>query len=149
MRLGEFFVRDLRIRAETSDWALRLLRRLTISEEQRFSEVVDHIQAGSHNITHNFKPRTMIVLSQAVGTRGGALGRFGELLLTSSLRGADIDDESAIRTVVTQIAAPLTRAARGSSISPKPVDFVQPALCKTTIGTELHCGAYSGRKYRP
>jgi hypothetical protein len=65
-------VRDLRIRAETNDWALRLLRRPTISEEQRFSEVVDHIRAGSHNITHDFKPRTVIVLSQAVGTRGCA-----------------------------------------------------------------------------
>jgi prevent-host-death family protein len=59
----------------------------------RFSEVVDRAQAGPQIITRNGKPSAVIVSADEWARKTVRKGTLAEFLLTSPLRGADIDLE--------------------------------------------------------
>ena len=59
----------------------------------RFSEVVDRAQAGPQTITRNGKPSAVIVSAEEWARKTVRKGTLAEFLLTSPLRGADIELE--------------------------------------------------------
>jgi prevent-host-death family protein len=59
----------------------------------RFSEVVDRAQAGPQIITRNGKPSAVVVSAEEWTRKTVRKGTLAEFLLTSPLRGADLDLE--------------------------------------------------------
>ncbi|MFH1341199.1 MAG: type II toxin-antitoxin system Phd/YefM family antitoxin [Pseudomonadota bacterium] len=59
----------------------------------RFSEVVDRAQAGPQIITRNGKPSAVIVSAEEWARKTARKGTLAEFLLSSPLRGADLDLE--------------------------------------------------------
>lgn len=59
----------------------------------RFSEVVDRAQAGPQTITRNGKPSAVIVSAEEWARKTVRKGTLAEFLLSSPLRGADLDLE--------------------------------------------------------
>ena len=59
----------------------------------RLSEVVDRAQAGPQTITRNGKPSAVIVSAEEWARKTVRKGTLAEFLLSSPLRGADIDLE--------------------------------------------------------
>jgi prevent-host-death family protein len=59
----------------------------------RLSEVVDRAQASPQTITRNGKPSAVIVSAEEWARKTVRKGTLAEFLLTSPLRGADIDLE--------------------------------------------------------
>jgi prevent-host-death family protein len=57
------------------------------------SEVVDHAQAGLQTITRNGKPTAVIVSVEEWARKTARRGTLAEFLLTSPLRGADVELE--------------------------------------------------------
>lgn len=61
------------------------------SAKARLSEVVDRAQAGPQTITRNGKPSAVIVSVEEWARKTVRKGTLAEFLLTSPLRGADLD----------------------------------------------------------
>jgi prevent-host-death family protein len=59
----------------------------------RLSEVVDRAQAGPQTITRNGKPSAVIVSAEEWARKTVRKGTLAEFLLSSPLRGADIELE--------------------------------------------------------
>jgi prevent-host-death family protein len=59
----------------------------------RFSEVIDRAQAGPQTITRNGKPSAVIVSAEEWARKTVRKGTLAEFLLTSPLRGAEIELE--------------------------------------------------------
>jgi prevent-host-death family protein len=59
----------------------------------RLSEVVDRAQAGPQTITRNGKPSAVIVSAEEWARKTVRKGTLAEFLLTSPLRGADLELE--------------------------------------------------------
>jgi prevent-host-death family protein len=59
----------------------------------RFSELVDRAQAGPQTITRNGKPSAVIVSAEEWARKTVRRGTLAEFLLTSPLRGADLELE--------------------------------------------------------
>jgi prevent-host-death family protein len=57
----------------------------------RLSEVVDRAQAGPQTITRNGKPSAVIVSAEEWAHKTARKGTLAEFLLTSPLRGADLE----------------------------------------------------------
>jgi prevent-host-death family protein len=57
----------------------------------RLSEVIDRAQAGPQTITRNGKPSAVIVSAEEWARKSARKGTLAEFLLTSPLRGADLD----------------------------------------------------------
>lgn len=63
------------------------------SAKARLSEVVDRAQAGPQTITRHGKPSAVIVSAEEWARKTSRKGTLAEFLLTSPLRGADLDLE--------------------------------------------------------
>lgn len=59
----------------------------------RLSELVDRAQAGPQTITRNGKPSAVIVSAEEWARKTVRKGTLAEFLLTSPLRGADLELE--------------------------------------------------------
>jgi prevent-host-death family protein len=59
----------------------------------RLSEVVDLAQAGPQTITRNGKPTAVVVSAEEWARKTARKGTLAEFLLTSPLRGADLELE--------------------------------------------------------
>jgi prevent-host-death family protein len=59
----------------------------------RLSEVVDRAQTGPQTITRNGKPSAVIVSAEEWARKTVRKGTLAEFLLTSPLRGADLELE--------------------------------------------------------
>ena len=59
----------------------------------RLSEVVDRAQAGPQTITRNGKPSAVIVSAEEWARKTARKGTLAEFLLTSPLRGVDLELE--------------------------------------------------------
>jgi prevent-host-death family protein len=59
----------------------------------RLSEVIDLAQAGPQTITRNGKPSAVIVSAEEWARKTVRKGTLAEFLLTSPLRGADLELE--------------------------------------------------------
>ena len=59
----------------------------------RLSEVVDRAQAGPQTITRNGKPSAVIVSAEEWARKTVRKGTLAEFLLTSPLRGANLEVE--------------------------------------------------------
>ena len=59
----------------------------------RLSEVIDRAQAGPQIITRNGKPSAVVVSAQEWARKTERKGTLAEFLLTSPLRGADLELE--------------------------------------------------------
>jgi prevent-host-death family protein len=59
----------------------------------RFSEVIDHAQAGPQTITRNGKPSAVIVSAEEWARKTVRKGTLAEFLLSSPLRGSDLELE--------------------------------------------------------
>jgi prevent-host-death family protein len=63
------------------------------SAKARLSEVVDRAQAGPQTITRNGKPSAVIVSAEEWARKTLRKGTLAEFLLTSPLRGANLEVE--------------------------------------------------------
>jgi prevent-host-death family protein len=73
-------------KADDSTWTLAVAK-------ARLSEVVDHAQHEPQTITKNGKPSVVVVSVEEWARKTVRKGTLAEFLLSSPLRGADIDLE--------------------------------------------------------